>query len=80
MEGTHIRNCSNDRAQNTHNAIPPNCNPISSSSVRTWQYLRRVGVQRPIVDVETEVDDTSEYDVLCGSAHLRVREEERHSD
>lgn len=42
-------------------------------------YLGCIGVECPVIDVQTEVDNTSECNILICSSHSRIRKEEYHS-
>lgn len=63
-----------------HQSVERNTDTIASASMRSWQYLGRIGVQRAIVDVQTGRDCTGESQVLSRRSDTGISEKENGSD
>jgi hypothetical protein len=63
---THVCNCRNNRAQDTHNTIPSNRNTIACTSMRTGQDLGCISIQSAVVHIQTEVNDAGKCNLQHG--------------
>lgn len=59
-------------ADDTHDTVPRNSKSVACATVCRRKYFRRVSIQRAVVDVEAEVDDTSKGRILCLRADLSL--------
>lgn len=59
---------------------PSTCSRAAHGDAGQIFTFGRVGVERAVVDVQTEADRTIEPEVLCVGLDLRVRKEEGHRD
>lgn len=69
-------NCRND----THNAVARDGNAVSSATVSARQYLRGVGIERSVINVDAECNETGEDEILHRCFDCRIREKEGHGD
>jgi hypothetical protein len=76
--GLHVR-C-NTSANDSHDAVESDRDSVACATVRRRQDFRRVGVQRAVVDVNTEADSASEAQILGVGSYLGVSKEKYHGD
>ena len=61
-----------DGANDTHDTVPRYSKAVARAAVRRRKDFRRVCIQRAVVYIEAEVDDTSEGRILCLRAYLSL--------
>jgi hypothetical protein len=72
--------CSNNRRHNPHDPVTSHRDTVSSSTMSGGQDLRRISVQRPVVNIQTETDQAGKCHILSFCADLGVGEEEGHGE